>query len=107
MCSVVLMDSSANRWALSFVLMDDENPSAQECLEINKSWPAIVELDEKQSEKELLQQGFDGEKTPKKGSNDGGCKGYSRVLNGLCRIFFLPKCKMRVRVYFLFGRLQN
>lgn len=40
--------------------MDDKNPSAQECLEVNKSWPAIVELDEKQSEKELLQQGFDG-----------------------------------------------
>ena len=32
-----------------------------------------------------LQQGFDGEKTPKKGSNDGGCKGYSSSLNGLCR----------------------
>jgi hypothetical protein len=33
---------------------------AQGCMELDESRFAIFELDEKQSEKELLQQGFDG-----------------------------------------------
>lgn len=64
MCSVVLMDSSANRWAFSFVLMDDENPSAQECLTMSKSWLAIKGCLERQREKEVVQLVFDGGNEP-------------------------------------------